>query len=44
MRHHPLADLMNALIGAGLAIEHMVENGDRQVPTILGIRARKSAR
>jgi SAM-dependent methyltransferase len=44
MRHHPLADLLNAFISAGLAIEHMVETGDRQVPTILGIRARKSAR
>ena len=42
MRHHPLADLVNAFVGAGLAIEHMVETGDRQVPTILGIRARKS--
>lgn len=44
MRHHPLADLVNAFVGAGLAIEHMVEAGDRQVPTILGIRARKSDR
>jgi hypothetical protein len=44
MRHHPLADLVNAFVGAGLAIEHMVETGDRQVPTILGIRARKPGR
>jgi len=44
MRHHPLADLVNAFVGAGLAIEHMVETGDRQVPTILGIRARKPER
>jgi hypothetical protein len=44
MRHHPLADLVNAFVGAGLAIEHMVETGDRQVPTILGIRAKKSDR
>ena len=44
MRHHPLADLLNAFISAGLAIEHIVETGERQVPTILGIRARKSER
>ncbi|HEX7164916.1 MAG TPA: class I SAM-dependent methyltransferase [Trebonia sp.] len=42
MRHHPLADLVNAFIGARLTIEHMVETGERPVPNILGIRARKS--
>lgn len=42
MRHHPLADLLNAFIGARLTVEHVVETGDRAVPTILGIRARKS--
>lgn len=42
MRHHPLADLLNAFVGARLTIEHMVETGERSVPTILGIRARKS--
>jgi SAM-dependent methyltransferase len=41
MRHHPLADLLNAFTLAGLAIEHVVERGDKEVPTILGIRARK---
>jgi hypothetical protein len=41
MRHHPLADLLNAFIGARLAIEHIVETGERPVPAILGIRARK---
>jgi hypothetical protein len=42
MRHYPLADLLNAFIGARLAIEHVVETGDKAVPTIFGIRARKS--
>ena len=42
MRHHPLADVLNAFIGAGLAVEHVVETGDKPVPTILGIRARKT--
>jgi SAM-dependent methyltransferase len=41
MRHHPLADLLNAFIVAGLVIEHVVELGDKAVPTILAIRARK---
>jgi SAM-dependent methyltransferase len=41
MRHHPLADLLNAFIGTGLAIEHVTETGGRPVPTSLGIRARK---
>jgi hypothetical protein len=44
MRHHPLAALVNAFIGARLTIEHMVETGERAVPTIIGIRARKSGR
>ena len=43
MRHHPLAELLNAFIGAGLAIEHVAELGDRPVPVILAIRARKPA-
>lgn len=42
MRHHPLADLLNAFIHAGLAIEHVAELGDRPVPINLAIRARKS--
>jgi SAM-dependent methyltransferase len=42
MRHHPLADLLSAFIKAGLVIEHVAELGDRPVPIILGIRARKS--
>ena len=41
MRHHPLAELLNAFIAAGLAIEHVAELGDRPVPGILAIRARK---
>jgi hypothetical protein len=44
MRHHPLADLLNAFAAAGLLIEHATELGDKQVPTILGIRARKPHR
>ena len=41
MRHQPLADLLNAFISTGLAIEHITELGDRPVPIVLGIRARK---
>ena len=41
MRHHPLADLLNAFIDSGLVIEHITELGERPVPTILGIRACK---
>ena len=44
MRHHSLAELVNAFIGAGLAIEHVAELGTRPVPAILGIRARKPGR
>jgi SAM-dependent methyltransferase len=43
MRHHPLAELINAFIGAGLTIEHVAELGDRPVPSILAIRSRKPA-
>jgi SAM-dependent methyltransferase len=41
MRHHPLAELLNAFITAELTIEHVAEFGERSVPTILAIRARK---
>jgi ubiquinone/menaquinone biosynthesis C-methylase UbiE len=41
MRHHPLAELINAFIGADLLLEHVAELGDRPVPTILSVRARK---
>jgi SAM-dependent methyltransferase len=41
MRHYPLAEVLNALIGTGLLIEHVAEPGDHPVPIILGIRARK---
>jgi hypothetical protein len=41
MRHHPLAELLNAFIGTGLVIEHIAELGDPPVPVILAIRARK---
>ncbi|HEY2239479.1 MAG TPA: methyltransferase domain-containing protein, partial [Streptosporangiaceae bacterium] len=42
MRLFPLADLLNALVRAGLIIEHAAETGDRAVPTILALRARKA--
>lgn len=41
MRHHPLADVLNAFIRAGLAIEHVAELGDRPVPATFAVRARK---
>jgi ubiquinone/menaquinone biosynthesis C-methylase UbiE len=40
MRHHPLAELINAFVSTNLMIEHAAEFGDRSVPTILAIRAR----
>jgi SAM-dependent methyltransferase len=43
MRHHPLAELLTGFISAGLLIEHVAELGDRPVPTILAVRARKQA-
>jgi len=43
MRHHSLADLLNSFIATGLVIEHVAEMGERPVPGILGIRARKTA-
>ena len=41
MRHHTLAELVNAFADSGLLLEHMTESGSRTVPTVLGIRARK---
>jgi SAM-dependent methyltransferase len=41
MRHNPLADLINGFIRSGLAIEYAAELGDRAVPNMLAIRARK---
>jgi SAM-dependent methyltransferase len=43
MRHHPLAELLTGFIQARLLIEYTAELGDRPVPTILAIRARKPA-
>ena len=41
MRHHPLAELLNAFTGTGLPIERVAEPSDRPVPATLAIRARK---
>ncbi|HTZ28621.1 MAG TPA: class I SAM-dependent methyltransferase [Streptosporangiaceae bacterium] len=41
MSHHSLADVLNAFVRTGLAIEHVAELGDRPVPDNLAIRARK---
>jgi ubiquinone/menaquinone biosynthesis C-methylase UbiE len=41
MRLHPLAEVLNAFIAAGLVIERVAELGTRPVPIVLGIRARK---
>jgi hypothetical protein len=38
MSHHPLADVLNAFVQTGLAIEHVAELGG---PGTLAIRARK---
>ena len=43
MRQYLLADLLNGFVRAGLAIEQVAETGDRGVPTILAVRARKAA-
>ena len=43
MRHHPLAELLNAFIRAGLVIEHVAEPGDRPVPNNFAIRAHRPA-
>jgi SAM-dependent methyltransferase len=41
MRHHPLAEVLTGFVTAGLLIEDVAERGDRAIPTILAIRARK---
>lgn len=43
MRHHPLADLLNAFISTGLVIDRVAELGSRPVPVILAIGASKPA-
>ncbi|MEW9549033.1 class I SAM-dependent methyltransferase [Nonomuraea sp. NPDC050783] len=42
MSHVPLAELINAFAGAGLAVEHAEEPGERPVPMVLALRARRS--
>jgi len=41
MRHHPLSELLTGFVSAGLLIEEIAECGDRAIPHILAIRARK---
>lgn len=41
MRHVPLAELLNCIVGAGLRITSVVEPGDDPIPAILAIRASK---
>jgi SAM-dependent methyltransferase len=41
MRHHPLAELLNAFSSSGLVVEYVAEPGDRPVPVNLAVRARK---
>jgi SAM-dependent methyltransferase len=43
MRHHPLPELFNAFRDSGLVIEQVAEPGDKPVPVILAVRARKPA-
>ena len=42
MRHHSLAEIFNAFVFTGLAIERVAELGERPVPVILAIRARRA--
>jgi SAM-dependent methyltransferase len=41
MHQYPLAELLTAFVRTGLVIEYIAEHGDRAVPTILAVRARK---
>ena len=43
MRHLPLAELVDAFIRAGLAIDHVAEPGEQAVPYILAVRAVRPA-
>jgi SAM-dependent methyltransferase len=42
MRHVPLADYFNAVIGAGFALERVVEPRQEPIPFVLGLRARRA--
>jgi hypothetical protein len=42
MRHMPLADLLNAIIDAGLSIAKVEEPGERPIPYALALRAYRS--
>ena len=44
MSHHSLADVLNAFVRTGLAIEHVAGLGDRSAPSTLAMRARKGPR
>ncbi len=39
MNHLPLADFLNAILDAGLRLEHVEEPGDEDYPLLLGLRA-----
>ncbi|MBO0825136.1 MAG: class I SAM-dependent methyltransferase [Actinobacteria bacterium] len=41
MRHHTLAELVTGFVDAGFRIEYVAEEGERAVPHVLAIRARK---
>jgi SAM-dependent methyltransferase len=41
MRHLPLAELLNAVIGAGFLIDRVAEPGTQPVPYALAVRARR---
>jgi hypothetical protein len=41
MRHLPLADLVNAVIDAGLRITRVDEPRDDRIPAVLAMAARK---
>jgi SAM-dependent methyltransferase len=42
MRHLPLGDLLNAVIGAGLRIDRVTEPGKDPIPAVLALRAYKA--
>lgn len=39
MRHTPLAELLNAVVDAGLRLRRFVEPGEDEIPFVLALRA-----